>query len=713
MARDVSILLSAQDNMSQKFTTIRNSMTPFRKDLETVGREIDALNKKKIEVKADLVKAQKEMAEAEKQFKKTGDELSRQNYIAKQVDFENVRQSYAAVSEAAKGAEKDLIAAERAMSKADNRAATSTFGGSFGGGTGSAVEGGLMKNLAAAGLTQMIGSSITGALSAGIGSAFGDATGGAINTALSGAISGAALGTAVMPGIGTAVGAAAGLVAGGISAATEYFQKEEDAFIAVKQQRYESAMQQQEAALQSGSGIAAGRETAQMSFTTMLGSEGAARDYLKEVQEMANYTPFLFEDLTSMSKTLKTFKYDTDELIPTMTKIGDAGAALGMSVSDMNMVATAVGRMKSSGKTSLENINILQDRGIDAVGYLAQAYGIDEGQVYESISKGLIPGKEAAEIITEYMGTIYEGAMKLQSTSFSGMTSTLQGLQNDMDAAMGEGYNAERKEGIQAQIDWLGGESGEKMKEIYGMIGSYKASLENEHEKAIRDAMDAAMESDDYKLAMAKDDRAEMGRILAEAQANAENQYQAGEAYRNDLDIQKKTIQNIAQDLNLKKEYWNAGFILGEEMSKGMASGVKTVIEELREEAERFNASVFGKDENTGLTTVNGDALIQEIGDRVKNSLPTEGIIADMLGTSNRPGRGGAYGFRYIPYDNFPALLHQGERVLTASEARQADRGSGNITVNVNGNFSVREDGDVDLIAQKIVSKIVEAQRVT
>lgn len=31
-------------------------------------------------------------------------------------------------------------------------------------------------------------------------------------------------------------------------------------------------------------------------------------------------------------------------------------------------------------------------------------------------------------------------------------------------------------------------------------------------------------------------------------------------------------------------------------------------------------------------------------------------------------------GLDYVPYDEFPALLHQGERVLTAAEARTMDR---------------------------------------
>ena len=69
---------------------------------------------------------------------------------------------------------------------------------------------------------------------------------------------------------------------------------------------------------------------------------------------MSNNTPFLYDDLTAMSKTLATYQYGADEILPVLKTIGDTGAALGQSTSDMTMVATALGRMKSSNKTSLE-----------------------------------------------------------------------------------------------------------------------------------------------------------------------------------------------------------------------------------------------------------------------------------------------------------------------------------------------------------------------
>lgn len=63
-----------------------------------------------------------------------------------------------------------------------------------------------------------------------------------------------------------------------------------------------------------------------------------------------------------------------------------------------------------------------------------------------------------------------------------------------------------------------------------------------------------------------------------------------------------------------------------------------------------------------------------------------------------------AVGIDYVPYDNFPALLHQGERVQTAVEAR-SERSSPTITITGN-TFTVREDADIDRVASALLEKM-------
>ena len=68
----------------------------------------------------------------------------------------------------------------------------------------------------------------------------------------------------------------------------------------------------------------------------------------------------------------------------------------------------------------------------------------------------------------------------------------------------------------------------------------------------------------------------------------------------------------------------------------------------------------------------------------------TVGVTVTGSGGSGKQydqtGMSGAKGFDYIPYNNFPAILHEGEAVLTASEAdawRKGNGGAGNgITIN-------------------------------
>ena len=72
--------------------------------------------------------------------------------------------------------------------------------------------------------------------------------------------------------------------------------------------------------------------------------------------------------------------------------------------------------------------------------------------------------------------------------------------------------------------------------------------------------------------------------------------------------------------------------------------------------------------------------------------------------------RSHAAGLERVPYDGYAALLHEGERVLTAREARQADQGGG-AQVTVTGNtFQVRQESDIDAIAEALYRKLRLAQ---
>ena len=85
--------------------------------------------------------------------------------------------------------------------------------------------------------------------------------------------------------------------------------------------------------------------------------------------------------------------------------------------------------------------------------------------------------------------------------------------------------------------------------------------------------------------------------------------------------------------------------------------------------------------------------------------------LAEFDQTSSAKAMYGGYatGLARVPYNNFPALLHEGERVLTASENRSYTGGSGSVVISGN-QFIVRQESDIDAIAQAILQRLREAK---
>ncbi len=647
---EASIVIKSTDRYSDAVKAMAKTTKAFSKDVDSLEEGLYALNKNKYALSLDVKKAKQALREAEKQFDATQSAADGLKVELAQANYDNAVRNLNVVAKAARDTEKEI-------SKLENSSGGSGEASGFSKGFDT-----LSKTLAAMQFAQELGSATQQILSTGISSRYGDETGALYSGILSSTLSGAVTGAAFGPG-GAAIGALAGAGLGLLNGQSQVYESRDAAFKSYYQGLYDTVNEETANSLTSGSTLAAARETDRISFATLFGGEDKARDYLADLVQMANVTPFLYDDLTSMSKTLATYGYDETSILPVLQTIGDAGAALGMATSDMDAVATAIGRMKSSNKTTLEYLNILNDRGIGAVGMLADAYGVDQGTVYSMISKGKIAGQDAARIILDALTESFSGSMEAQSKTFSGITSTIEGLQQELDNAMGEGYNAARMQGLEAQKDWLGGESGQEMQEAYKAIGAWKASLENAKEQYIRDAVNAAMSSEEYKTAEAEGDAAEMGRIIMKAKIDGMNEYNANEGKDEVLAQELSLIDSVRGDTALNDSYWDAGYTLGQEFSKGRAAGMSD------------NLGAFAPDTiNTGYT-------------------------------KHRTVHQRAVGIDYVPYDNFPALLHQGERVQTAVEARSEKNGVGGVQIIMNG-ITIREDADIDRVAQALLQRM-------
>lgn len=656
MAEEVGIVMSLYDRVSPTLKAIAGNSKAFDKSLDELEASLKAydkaqesLVKRSANLKKSLAEADQEVKNAQKSYKKLNDEVSKKaldEAIDRQAELRREltetesslranAKAYDTLYENARKAANGVQTVTVASSKAENRA-----------GSGST---GILSALGQAGAWSMLGDVAgqwAGTLVTSLG---GSDVGTMFSSALASAGSGAAIGTMINPGLGTAIGAALGGLVGLVSGGAQIYEQQDDAFKAYVQEATEGQMEDLSSSITSGSATAAQRELDLIAFDQLLGGRGAK--YLDDLREMAAATPMEYEDLTAMSRALATgFGKDQQRMLDLMEGIGNAGSAVGVDASGMTYMAQVMSLMQSSGKVGLENLKAFQDRGINVIGMLSDALGKSQGDIYDMISKGSISGTQAVDIIQQGLEQ-YAGAMDKMSQTFSGLESTLADAQTEMDNAYGEGYNETRKKGIQEEIDYLSGESGALIQEANRAMGAWQAELENSKEQYQREALSAVLTGAkasifseekqarlnelhiDYQLAEAEGDAAEQGRLLAEARVLAQGEYNASEGAQLMVQYEKELAAAIRDDAASNDAYWDAGYRKGQEYSKGWAAA---------------RTSQWIED------------------------VPDENTVAGRVRARNHYRY--AYGLDRVPYNDFPALLHEGERVLTAQEARAQDR---------------------------------------
>ena len=698
MPSEASILVTLRDQYSAGINTMRSANDNFGRSTDQVSQQLrsyqtrlNALVEQQGKLSAELIDARKELKEAEKAYRDTGE-------AADAEALNQARQKYEALKIVMNETTQASRNTQNALRELDGQQRRS------GGGSGSGATSALAA-LGKAGLGQMAGDAAQEIANTLIGSSLGDAGGAFLSSGLSGAISGAAMGSLAGP-IGTAIGAVVGGTIGLVQGGTQMFQGQDEAFKSYYQGLYEQGQTAAGESLSAGSDTAAQRELDAIAFNRLLG-EGVGDQYLERLRTLAADTPLEYSGLTSMSRALATGFGDTPErMLELITAIGDAGSAVGVTASDMETMAQALSRMNSSGKATLEYLNIFQDRGVDVIGMLGDAMGKTQGQIYDMISKGEINGQDAANIIQAGMESLYGGAMETMASTFSGLTSTLEDTMAELDNARGEGYNTERAEGLQAEIDAYGGQLGQAVEALNTIAGQNEAYMENLSEQYTREALSAVLlgqqtsgifdadqqkaleemrdqfvqASADYE-AGSQEAGLQMDSLRRQAEALATAAYESSEQYQTMHETELDLIAAIRENTAAQEARLNE-YEIQQEMSKGLGA-----------------ASYLGIGTSSSGDT--GDAP-----DPRKYGNWRRGGYYDDAGKWHSY----ASGLGRVPYDNYPAVLHQGERVLTAAEARSYNRGGGGtIQIVMNGTV-IREEADVERIGDEFLSRLIQAK---
>ena len=688
MAREASILITLRDQYSPGVRDLRNandqlddSMNDVAQRARAYEQRLSALVRSQGELHVQLTDARQALREAERAYRDTGDAANAEALIEARERYEALQVAMRDVTQASRDAQASLRDLEDQQRRLNDNPGDQGGGGPDDGG-GNPSGGNLLSALGQAGLYSMLGDTVSDWANILVSSAGGSEAGTLFSGALAGVGSGAAIGSLIAPGVGTAVGAAIGGLIGLAGGAAQNFENKDDAFKEYVQEAVEGQLDAMSTSISSGSATASQRELDAIAFNKLLG-EGKGDQYLQDLRTMAAATPMEYSDLTAMSQALATgFGKTPERMLALMEGIGNAGSAVGTDAQGMATMAQSLSRMQSSGKASLDYLNAFQERGVDVIGMLSAALGVEQAGIYDMISKGTISGTQAVDIIQQGLSQ-YAGAMDEMSQTYSGLTSTLADAQAEMDNAYGEGYNETRKEGLQAEIDWLSGESGAMLQEANRAMGAWQAELENSKEQYVRDAMDAVLNSDEYQAAMAEgttEGYAEAGRMLAEAKVRGMNEYNASEGAQLMVEYEIALANGIRDDTASNQAYWDAGYRKQQEYTKGLTAA---------------RQSQMGQ----------GD----EIPEEQLPAMPAQ--YRNMITSHTGQTTGYATGLARVPYNNYPALLHEGERVLTASEARRYNSGGSGSVVITGNEFVVRQESDIDAIAAAFLAKLQEANQ--
>ena len=170
---------------------------------------------------------------------------------------------------------------------------------------------------------------------------------------------------------------------------------------------------------------ASAAETTEISFTTMLGSEEAALSMMEELADFAAHTPFELSGLQTATRQLLAYGFTAEDVIPMLTAVGDATAALGTGQAGIESVTRALGQMQTRGKVSAEEMLQLTEAGIPAWEYLARAIGTDTAGAMDAVTEGAVSASEGIQAIVSGMENDFGGMMEEQSKTVEGLFSNL------------------------------------------------------------------------------------------------------------------------------------------------------------------------------------------------------------------------------------------------------------------------------------------------
>lgn len=161
-----------------------------------------------------------------------------------------------------------------------------------------------------------------------------------------------------------------------------------------------------------------------VAFSTMLGSEEAASNMIKDLTDFAVKTPFTINGVQQSAKQLLAMGISSDKLLPTLKSLGDVSAGLSVPIS---RIAMNYGQVATLGRLMGRDLKDFAVAGVPIVSELAKMLNVSKSAIGDMVSKGQIsfPMVEEAFKRMSSQGGRFANLMDKQSKTIGGMFSNL------------------------------------------------------------------------------------------------------------------------------------------------------------------------------------------------------------------------------------------------------------------------------------------------
>lgn len=216
----------------------------------------------------------------------------------------------------------------------------------------------------------------------------------------------------------------------------------------------------------------------EVSFRTLLGSQQASAELMRQMKEFAAATPLQLGDLAKGAQTMLGFNLNPDDIMPMLKAIGDISMGDAQKFQSLTL---AFSQMSSVGKLMGQDLLQMINAGFSPLAVMADKTGKSIGELKEEMSAGAISAdmvKQAFIDATSEGGQFY-GMLSGQGDTVKGALAQLSGAFTDMFNGIGEQSEGIIKGSVKS-VQWLVENYETLGKILAGIIatyGTYKAVM--------------------------------------------------------------------------------------------------------------------------------------------------------------------------------------------------------------------------------------------